>query len=260
MPPAVARPEMKSALRTGRLDRIDLLRAFAMLWMTAYHFCFDLVHFGLIAQDFYHDPFWTTQRTAIVSLFLFTAGLSQAVAVEQGQGSGRFWRRWTQVAGAALLVSAGSWLMFPRSFITFGVLHGIALMLVILRLTSGWGAWRWPLGALALVAPQLAPPAMAHWPTLEVLNSPWLNWVGLINRLPVTEDYVPLLPWLGVMWWGMAAGQWLLRHRPQWLGRPGGPVSGLRGLLLTLGRWSLSYYLLHQPALIGLIWLGLHLR
>jgi uncharacterized membrane protein len=67
----------------GRLDRIDLLRAAAMLWMTVYHFCFDLNHFGFIEQNFYRDPFWTWQRTAIVSLFLFTAGLSQAVALHQ---------------------------------------------------------------------------------------------------------------------------------------------------------------------------------
>lgn len=30
-----------------RLDRIDLLRAAAMLWMTAFHFCFDLNFFGV---------------------------------------------------------------------------------------------------------------------------------------------------------------------------------------------------------------------
>ena len=124
-----------------RLDRIDALRAVAMLWMTAYHFAFDLDHFRLIDQDFHRDPFWTWQRTAIVSLFLFTAGLSQAVALAQGQGWPRFWRRWGQVAGAALLVSAGSALMFPSTFIYFGVLHGIAVMLILVRLTAGWGGW-----------------------------------------------------------------------------------------------------------------------
>ena len=142
-----------------RLDRIDLLRALAMVWMTVYHFCFDLDHFGLIDQDFYRDPFWTWQRTAIVSLFLFTAGLSQAVAVHQGQSWSRFWKRWAQVAGAALLVTAGSLVMFPKSFIYFGVLHGIAVMLIVVRLTAGWGAWLWPLGALAIGAKFVAP-----WP------------------------------------------------------------------------------------------------
>ena len=89
---------------TQRLDRIDLLRAAAMLWMTAYHLCFDLDFFGFIDADFYRDPFWTWQRTAIVSGFLFTAGLSQAVALHRGQSWPRFWRRWAQVAGR----SAGS--------------------------------------------------------------------------------------------------------------------------------------------------------
>ena len=236
-----------------RLDRIDLLRALAMLWMTLFHFSFDLDHAGLIQQDFYRDPFWTAQRTAIVSVFLFTAGLSQAVALHQGQGWPRFWKRWAQVAGAALLVTAGSMFMFPKSFIYFGVLHGIALMLIVVRLTAGCGGWLWPLGALAIAAKFAAPALIAAMPALEVLNTPWLNWLGLISRLPITEDYVPLLPWLGVMWWGVAAGQWALRHRPQWLGSADAPATGVKVWLVTLGRWSLSYYLLHQPVLIGLV-------
>ena len=236
-----------------RLDRIDALRAVAMLWMTAYHFAFDLDHFRLIAQDFHHAPFWTWQRTAIVSLFLFTAGLSQAVAQAQGQGWPRFWRRWAQVAGAALLVSAGSALMFPQTFIYFGVLHGIAAMLILVRLTAGWGGWLWPLGALAIAAKFVAPVVIDAVPALAVLNAPGLNALGFISRLPVTEDYVPLLPWLGVMCWGVAAGQWALRARPAWLGAGDVPAVGLMRGMAVLGRWSLSYYLLHQPVLIGLV-------
>ena len=238
-----------------RLDRIDLLRATAMVWMTAYHFCFDLNFFRLIREDFYRDPFWTWQRTAIVSVFLFTAGLSQAVAVHQGQTWARFARRWLQVAGAAVLVTAGSLLVFPQSFIYFGVLHGIAVMLILVRWSAGWGAWLWLLGALAIGCTFAAPALILAFPALDVLNTPWLNWLGLISRKPQTEDYVPLLPWLGVMWWGVAAGRWALRERPEWLGSRA-PARGGRKALVLLGRWSLSYYLLHQPVLLGLIWLG----
>lgn len=238
-------------MSSGRLDRIDMLRAVAMLWMTAYHFAYDLDFFRLIDQDFHRDPFWTWQRTAIVSGFLFTAGLSQAVALAQGQGWPRFWKRWAQVAGAALLVSAGSALMFPKTFIYFGVLHGIAVMLIVVRLTAGWGAWLWLLGALAVAAKFIAPVVIVAVPALAVLNTPGLNALGFVSRLPMTEDYVPLLPWLGVMWWGMAAGQWALRQRPQWLGAGDAPATCLRRGLAVLGRWSLSYYLLHQPVLIG---------
>lgn len=233
-----------------------MLRAMAMLWMAAYHLCFDLNHFRLIEQDFYRDPFWTWQRTAIVSLFLFTAGLSQAVALHQGQSWPRFWRRWLQVAGAALLVTAGSVAMFPESFIHFGVLHGIAVMLIVARLTVDWGAWLWLAGGFALALMWAGPWMIGVWPALEVLNTPWLNWLGLISQKPITEDYVPLLPWLGVMWWGVAAGQWAMLHRPQWLGNPAGTTGesgrSIHRSLVHLGRWSLSFYLVHQPVLIGL--------
>lgn len=242
-----------------RLAYLDALRGVAIVWMTAYHFCFDLNQFGYLRQDFYGSAFWTGQRTAIVSLFLFTAGLGQAVAVHRNQGWPQFWRRWVQVAASALLVSMGSYIMYPQSFIYFGVLHGLAVMLVVVRLTAGWGRWLWWLGGMALALKFIAIDAHAVWPELELLNHKSLNWLGLVSRKPITEDYVPLVPWLGVVWWGMAAGAWVVRWRPHWLQGPahsatGAPVQtpGVRSLAM-LGRWSLPYYLLHQPVLIGLL-------
>jgi uncharacterized membrane protein len=236
----------------ARFDRLDALRAVAILWMAAFHFAFDLNHLGVLfgdvlpRQDFYRDPFWTWQRTAIVSGFLFCAGLAQAVALGVGQRgprwSSRFWRRWAQVAGCALLVSIGSMLMFPRSWISFGVLHGIVLMLIVCRFAAPLRAWLWPLGALVIALPQF----VAH----PFFDSRWTNWVGLVTAKPVTEDYVPLLPWLGVMLWGLAAGQWLLAHRRSLLA---GAVPPALRPLAVLGRWSLSFYMLHQPLLIGAI-------
>ena len=233
----------------SRYDAIDALRGVALLWMTAFHFGFDLNHFGYWRQDYYRDPFWTVQRTAILSLFLFCAGWGQAVALHQGQSWQRFWRRWLQIAGCALLVTAGSALMYPGSFIFFGVLHGMAVMLVLVRLTARWGRWLWMAGALAIALAHAAPIALEGSAWAPVLNGGALSWLGLVTVKPVTEDYVPVLPWLGLMWWGMAAGQWLLRRPPAWLSRPfaGRPARSLAGL----GRWSLSWYMLHQPAMIG---------
>lgn len=233
---------MQAERSASRFDRLDALRAVAILWMAAFHFCFDLNYYKFIQQNFYGDPFWTVQRSVIVSLFLFCAGFGQAVAWEQGQGWPRFWRRWAQVAGCALLVTAGSYLMFPRSYISFGVLHGIALMLIITRLTAGFGPWLWPLGLVAIALP--------HVVRDSFFDSRLTNWVGLVTHKPVTEDYAPLLPWIGVMWWGLAAGQWVLKNRREWVT---GALPAALSPLATLGRWSLSFYMLHQPALIGLL-------
>ena len=247
----------KISTPTLRYDLIDALRGAAIVWMTLFHFCFDLNQFGYIRQNFYADPFWTVQRACIVSLFMFTAGLGQAVAQQQAVSWTRFGRRWAQVAVCALLVTAGSWLMYPRSFIYFGVLHGLALMLIVARLTAHWGRWLWLLGALALLLPQLAPWLHAHavlgeW--TESLNRPALNWLGLISRKPITEDYAPLLPWLGVLWWGLATGGELMRVPRSWLHQR---FTGAGHLLTTLGRFSLPYYMLHQLVLIGAL-MGLH--
>lgn len=233
-----------------RVDAIDALRGLAMVWMTVFHFCFDLQHFGYTQQDFYADPFWTWQRTAIVSLFLFCAGLGQGMAVRQGQGWGRFWRRWRLVAGCALLVTAASYGMFPRSFVYFGVLHGMAVMLIVARLTAGWGRWLWLLGALAIASKFMAAHVLSGSSLAPLFDGRALNWLGWITRKPFTEDYVPVFPWLGVMWWGVAASGWLQRRRPRWLLRPlaAGPAA-----LALLGRWSLSYYMLHQLVLMGLL-------
>ena len=242
-------PKLPSA---PRFDVVDALRGCAMVWMTAFHFCFDLQHFGYLQANFYNDPFWTWQRVAIVSLFTFCAGVSQSIALAQGQSSARFWKRWRQIAACAVLVTAGSYAMYPQSFIYFGILHGMALMLIAVRFFAPSGMALWIGGALAIGLPHLAASAHAAWPGLEVLNTPAWNWLGFISRKPVTEDYVPLLPWIGCMLWGMAAGQWCLRTKPQWLqvhvGRAG-------AALAVLGRWSLSYYMVHQPVLIGLLML-----
>jgi uncharacterized membrane protein len=239
--PAACNPRLRaftcrhSFLTPTRLDRLDALRGAAIVWMVAFHFSFDLNHFGWTRQDFYRDPVWTWQRTAIVSLFLFCAGGGQALALLNQQAGHRFRRRWAQVAGCALAVSAGSWFMFPNSWISVGVLHGIALMLLALRL----GLARLPNAALLLLAAGAL--ALPHLVSHPVFDSRWTNWVGLVTHKPVTEDYVPLLPWLGVMLLGFVATR---RWPGLWAGAAPAPLA-------LIGRWPLSVYMAHQPLLIG---------
>jgi uncharacterized membrane protein len=239
----------------SRFDRLDALRGLALLWMALFHFSFDLGNWHLITANFYSDPIWTTQRTCILSMFLFCAGAGQAIAVHQGQSWLRFGKRWAQVAVCALLVTVGSQFMFPHSYIYFGVLHGMAVMLIAARLLASLRVWLWPLGlALVLLPAGLADP---------VFDTPMWHWLGLVTHKPITEDYVPVLPWLGVVCWGMACTQWALAKRPHWLGRvsasdrvdlgTSGDNAALcaQRLLAALGRWSLTFYMVHQPLLIG---------
>jgi uncharacterized membrane protein len=219
----------------------------ALVWMMGFHFCFDLSHFGLIQTNFYRDPFWTIQRLVIVSSFIFCAGLGQALAVAQGQNWSRFWSRWWQITTCACLVTLGSWWMFPRSFITFGVLHGMALMLLLTRFLA-LRHWQepvlWGIGLVSL----LLPATVAH----PFFDSRWTNWIGLVTHRPQAEDYVPLFPWFGVMIWGLAAGKWMIRCHPHAL-MAALPAWSTLHWLAVLGRWSLCFYMLHQPLILGLL-------
>lgn len=228
-----------------RLEPLDALRGLAMLWMAIYHFNFDLNALGFIQPKlrFFVEPFWAMQRIAILSMFLFAAGAALAVGLHRHQPWGAFLRRWLQIVAGAALVSLASWWMDPKSWIWFGVLHAMAVMLLLSRLLGRWPAWLLSgVAALMLALPQVLSFEHAAWP--------WLRWLGLSGK-PITQDWVPLFPWLAVMLLGLVAGRLLLAHRPVWLNWR---VSDWAQPLVTLGRWSLAFYLLHQPVFYGALW------
>ena len=233
-----------------RLTLIDALRGFAVVMMIVYHFCFDLVYFGWAKWAMLTDPAWISWRNAIVTTFLLVSGISlglRSLAQEPLPAwvfRRVFMRRWLQVAGAALLVSAGSAMMFPASFIYFGVLHFVAVALLLGSFTAQLRAWNVLLGAAVLGAGWLF--------SSDAFNPTYLNWIGFATKKPFTEDYVPLVPWLGVFFIGLGITPWAARIAQAWAKSPKSAIttSALNRLSL-LGRYSLSIYLLHQPVIIA---------
>lgn len=234
----------RTEARPRRIEGLDALRGLAVIAMVAYHFAFDLAYFRVTAQNFYRDPFWLHARTAILSSFLLVAGMSLVLAQGTAQGRRRFWVHVGRVAGCALLVTAGSYVMFPRSFIWFGVLHAIALSLVLVRPLAARPWIALALGVAVVAAGNLfASPAF---------DSRALGWIGFMTAKPITEDYVPLFPWTGVMLVGVAAGHVLARSGFAVLQ----PVARLPALVGWLGRHSLAVYMVHQPILLGALWIA----
>ena len=90
-----------------------------------------------------------------------------------------------------------------------------------------------------------------YWNTFQspVFDEPALQWLGMMTHKPMTEDYVPMLPWLGVMMAGIILGQWALTRKQLW------PLACTPHIALSpvqwLGRHSLAVYMLHQPILLG---------
>ena len=226
-----------------RLPVIDVLRGFAVAQMIVYHFIYDLNHFGWVKLRMFHEQPWIGWRTAIVTQFLLLVGVSLVLRASFNPGPHGFWWRWVQVAAAAALVSAGSALLLGPRFIWFGILHFIAAALILVRPLVPLGAWNLLLGAAVIAFGLLyADPVFNTFPAAIV---------GLVTRKPITEDYVPLLPWLGVVLVG--AGLGALWQQRGWRVAP--VLQPLNEspprLLLVLGTWSLTVYLVHQPLMIG---------
>jgi len=230
----------------SRIQLFDVLRGVAIGLMAAYHFCFDLNYYGFTHFNFNYDPFWLGFRASILSLFLGLVGISLILATAGGFTLRRYLTRLGWLAACALTVSLSSRMLFPDSWIFFGVLHFILvasiLGLAFLRLYRA----NLGLGGLLIVAGLM----LQH----PLFDRPGLQWFGLMTHKPITEDYVPLLPWFGVVLIGLFLGRYFLRS--SWNKRLSAWHSShaIARLLALAGRHSLLIYIAHQPVLMGLVW------
>jgi uncharacterized membrane protein len=230
---------------SARLAWLDAARGLAVVAMVAFHVVWDLANFGYIDPGAPYSPAMKLAGHAIASSFLFIAGVGLVLAHARAADWRPFLRRIGLVAGAAMLVTIGTYLAFPDAFVFFGILHLIAAASL---LSAPLLLLPWPAAAIAALAAFAAPMFIAS----TAFDAPWLSWIGLSTFEPRTNDYQPLLPWSGVVFLGVAAGKVLgARARRVAVGSP---------KLEWLGRHSLALYLVHQPVLFGLFLALAHLN
>jgi len=230
-----------------RYSIVDSLRGLAVSLMIVFHFCYDLTYFNYYTFDFYNDPFWLNFRSLIVSLFLLIAGVSLILVHKHANSKKKIIRRIIILSACSLLITTVSYFLFPGRTITFGIIHFITVAsLLSLPFT------RWPTlcGVLGVTLIYIGT-NISH----TFFDQAAYHWIGLMTHRPSTEDYVPLLPWLGVVLCGISIGS-LLDNTPR-----GRIILNLhidiRGVsvLTWLGTHSLAAYMLHQAILFSLFWL-----
>jgi uncharacterized membrane protein len=174
---------------------------------------------------------------------LLIAGVGLALRAEYKPSWRDFWRRWREVAAAAAVVTFGSALVLGPRAIWFGILHLVAVGLISARLLLPFGLANLGLGLLVIALGfGFAHPSFDTWP--------WTA-LGFVTHAPLTEDYVPLFPWLGVVLIGAGLGVAWKRHGFR-IARPFAPLNARPPRLLTfLGSWPLTVYLAHVPLLAG---------
>jgi len=234
--------------QASRFDALDALRGAAILAMVVYHLSWDLSWFGLVGWPVATGAGWRAFAGGIAASFLFLSGVTLVLA----HGRKIRWKALARtkliLLAAATGVSLGTYFVFGDSFVRFGILHAIFLsgLLALPLLQTSW---------LISLAASVFVLTLPLWASSYVFNGQTWLWTGLGTPDFGSVDYVPVAPWTGVLFLGIAFAQsplwtslstrlaaWRLNHRP---GR----------LLKLLGRRSLLIYLVHQPILFGLLYL-----
>lgn len=243
-----------SMLRTPRIPLIDTARGVALIAMASYHFTWDLEFFGYIEPGTVTQGLWKIYARCIASSFLFLVGVSLVLAHRPQIRWHSFAKRLGMVAAAAIVISIGTYIALPDEWIFFGILHNITvsslIALAFLPLPPVLTGLVGLLLILGMVVNNwILPGVLNH----ELFDTRWLAWLGFAETTPRSNDYVPVFPWLAAVLMGVSVAGFL---------RNSGGFSRLanlqkgQNLLTKAGQRSLIFYLLHQPILIGIVYLA----
>lgn len=245
--------------RTDALNRrvrlFDALRGLALINMIAYHGVYDWVSvFGRSAVWFTRTDYARGWQQAICWTFLLVAG----AVFPYGR---RPLRRGALVFGCGMLLTVVTLLVMPSERILFGVLHliGAAILITALlrRMLEKIPAMPGAIGSFALFLLLRRVPggfvgigrfsaALPRW----LYRSPVLFPLGFPGPGFYSADYFSIIPWLFLFWTGMFLWRFLRPYAEERLrGKKICPP------LEALGRHSLIVYLLHQPALMVIVFL-----
>lgn len=230
----------------ARIWEIDFLRGLAIILMVGYHLLYDLGDFVGLKKflGFSTDltrPAWLVAQHFFAGLFVILSGVSSNFSQNN-------LRRSLKYLAVALLITAASYVFDPASVILFGIIHclGVSALIYGLLFKKSTAAACLVSGTVITGLSFLLP--AAH--RALAINSNWLLPLGFHRPDFASFDYFPLIPWLGVFLIGAALGRWLYSSRKSLLARPLPP-----NIFNWCGRHSLWIYLLHQPLILGILYL-----
>ncbi|MEW6771022.1 MAG: heparan-alpha-glucosaminide N-acetyltransferase [Bacillota bacterium] len=230
---------------SGRFWEVDVFRGAAIVMMVVYHVAWDLGYFGYYAGDLAAGP-WLVFQRAVLTAFVFVAGVSLwlSYARRERVHFGWYVRRGLKLLGWGFCITAVTALFLKEGTVFFGVLHLIGLAVICAYPFLRLGLVNLLLGAGLLV--------LGDYLERVPVDFPYLLWLGLCPPDLYMVDYVPFVPWFGVVLLGLSGGFVLYPGGRRLLRLEDASNFPPVRLLGFLGRKSLFIYLMHQPVLFGL--------
>lgn len=221
-------------MSSGRIGEIDLGRAAAIILMVVFHTIYDLNRFAGIGID-YWSGFWYWEGKASALLFIFLAGVSGGFSRDN-------FRRGLKVLAWGMLITLVTYIFFREEYVRFGILHLLGLGMILFPLCRrAPDILLWLLAAVTALA--AVPLQKAPVPT------GWLLPLGATHGIFASVDYYPVCPYFSVFLLGVLAYK-KYYHQKRSLFR----FCVANKYITALSKHSLTIYLLHQPALVAVIY------
>ncbi|MDO4796405.1 MAG: heparan-alpha-glucosaminide N-acetyltransferase [Coriobacteriales bacterium] len=234
---------------------LDALRGFSLVSMVCFHLCYDLVYLYGVSIAWFRPPLQDIWRSSISWTFLLLAGIMCSLsrsnlkrAAKYGAFALAIWLI-TSIAAVDAPINFG--IIYCMAFSTFVVwvlerCHAVpcgplcALVFFVLFLF----AYRIPQGYVGIGPATFAVPRALY-------EGNALSFLGFPGPTFFSSDYYPPLPFTLLYLSGCSLGRW-------W--RKTGFPSALTVYgcvpLEFIGRHSLLVYAIHQPVLLGILYLA----
>lgn len=224
-----------------RIELFDALRGVAILLMIVHHAAIDLATAGYSwVNPLLNHPVVVTLQFIFSSVFIVLAGFSSEFSRSNWKRGGLL----LAIAYAITLVTS----FLPMTPIRFGILHFLAWSILLYALGRKY-LDRVPRAVWFLLF--LAGYVGYVWVNQNTAANPPYLWVfGVIDRSFQSADYYPLLPWFFLFMLGTKLGVAVRERRlPAWVYTAHIPF------FPAVGRHTLAIYLIHQPVLLGILYL-----
>jgi len=239
--------ENKTEKPRPRYLLIDVVRGLAIIGVVLYHLIWDLRFLQFTTPNLTFDIVWLWLARVLQVTFFALTGISLVLAHANGFRWPAFWKRFLIIAAAALLVTAGTYLLFGEGFVYFGMLHALAVLSVLALPFIRAPLWL----VIGAAAAAIGTPFVYQ---NDMFNTRALSWIGFWTSPPYTQDLQSIFPGLGYVLAGVAVMRIVINLRlTTGLERIKSSGKSFHGLVRA-GRWSLVIYLVHQPILLGVLY------
>lgn len=229
-----------------RFWEIDFLRGLAIIMMIVFHSLWDFNHFFNF-NFILSTGFWKFFQVTTAFLFLFLVGVSLSISTRDKKNIFlKLLKRGARIFSLALLITVITKIFFPDMFIIFGILHLIAISIILSYFFLNFRYLNLVLGVLMIVVGNI----LKNY----TFSFSYFLFLGFLPKDFVSLDYYPVLPWFGVVLIGIFVANLFYTSGQRKFSWPDLSQNKFIKSFCFLGKYSLPIYFGHQIVLFILFY------